>query len=437
MSEPAPAQAGDGARIAAIRPVLLSAPYADPENLEVRLALPTGWRTTGLVEVTLDDGTTGLGEGYLAVFAPRVFVSTVELIAPYLVGRPAGDLAGRYRDMVLVTGYWSLQGAARHVVSAVEAALVDALGKRAGVPAYELLGGRRTDRIRLYASGGDSASPSAMSAEIAAVAALGIDTFKIRARGHEVDKAVWTLEHAASHGIGVAIDMAQNLEDPGQSVTDTLAFLDAVRTGTRWPVRFLEEPLGPARTAAYPALRRTAGCPVAGGETVTTAQELLARIASGYYDLVQPDATVVGGLHQTLAVFAGAAEHGVEAVVHCWGSAVCQAANYHAAFMRRRAAGRMADAPVSAEVGTAGRAVPSGGRMPARSAGPGARSPAHTGDGTAVRLPGRCRLPLCDRDAVGRTGPVAHGLTLRAGGRSRWRVSCGVHNGKTLSVRLS
>lgn len=123
----------DGVRIAALRPVLLSAPYADPENLEVRVALPTGWRTTGLVEVTLDDGTTGLGEGYLAVFAPQVFVSTVELLAPYLVGRPAGDLAGRYRDMVDITGYWSLQGAARHVVSAVEAALVDALGKRAGV----------------------------------------------------------------------------------------------------------------------------------------------------------------------------------------------------------------------------------------------------------------------------------------------------------------
>src|SRR5262245_30785084 len=50
-----------------IRPVLLSAPYAWPDNLEVQRHLPTGYRTIGLVEVTLDDGTTGLGEGYLAV----------------------------------------------------------------------------------------------------------------------------------------------------------------------------------------------------------------------------------------------------------------------------------------------------------------------------------------------------------------------------------
>ncbi|MFF9348917.1 mandelate racemase/muconate lactonizing enzyme family protein [Streptomyces sp. NPDC014734] len=335
----------DGARIAAIRPVLLSAPYADPENLEVRVALPTGWRTTGLVEVTLDDGTTGLGEAYLAVFAPHVFVSTVELLAPYLIGHPAGELAERYRDMVRVTGYWSLQGAARHVVSAVEAALLDALGKRAGVPAYELLGGLRTDSVPLYASGGDSTSPSAMGAEIAAVAALGIGTFKIRARGNEAEKAVWTLEHAAPHGIGVAVDMAQNLDDPGQSVQEALVFLDAVRAGTRHPVRFLEEPLGPARAHEYPALRRAADCAVAGGETVTTARELLDRVAAGYYDLVQPDATVVGGPRQTLAVFAGAAEHGVAAVVHCWGSAVCQAANYHAAFA---GGGRLAEWPLPA-----------------------------------------------------------------------------------------
>jgi L-alanine-DL-glutamate epimerase-like enolase superfamily enzyme len=318
--------------IAAVRPVLLSAPYADPDNLEVQVALPTGWRTTGLVEVTLDDGTTGLGEAYLPVFAPHVFTATVDLLAPYLVDRDAEDIAARYRDLVLVSGYWSLQGAARHVIAAMETALVDAVAKRAGVPAHALLGDTAHDDIGLYASGGDSTSPGAMRAELDAVQALGIETFKIRARAHEANKAVWTLEEGRGRGVGIAVDMAQNLADPGQSVTETLAFLDELRAGTAVPLRFLEEALGPARADGYPRLRAAAGVDIAGGEIVTTARELRDRVSAGWYDIVQPDVTVVGGLHQTLDVFAAAREYGVRAVVHCWGSAVCQAANYHAAF---------------------------------------------------------------------------------------------------------
>lgn len=318
--------------VAAVRSILLSAPYADPENLEVRVALPTGWRTTGLVEITLDDGTTGLGEGYLAAFAPHVFTATVDLLAPYLVGQDADDIPARYRELVLVSGYWSLQGAARHVVAAMETALVDAAAKRVGVPAHALLGPAAPDDIALYASGGDSMAPAAMRAELDAVQTRGIETLKIRARAYEPDKAVWTLEEGHRRGVGVAVDMAQNLADPGQSVDETLAFLDHVRAGTAVPVRFLEEALGPARAESYPELRKSTEVDVAGGEIVTTARELCDRVANGWYDLVQPDVTVVGGMNETLDVFAAAREHHIQAVVHCWGSAVCQAANYHAAF---------------------------------------------------------------------------------------------------------
>lgn len=329
--------------VAAVRAVLLTAPYADPENLEVRVALPTGHRTTGLVEITLDDGTTGLGEAYLAVFAPHVFTSIVDLLAPYLVGHDADDIAARYRDLVLVSGYWSLQGAARHVVAAMETALVDAAAKRAGVPAHALLGPAPYDDIALYASGGDSMTPATMRAELDAVQARGIETFKIRARAYEADKAVWTLEEGRRRGVGIAVDMAQNLADPGQSVEETLGFLDRVGSGTDVPVRFLEEALGPARADGYPQLRKGTEVDVAGGEIVTTARELQDRVRAGWYDIVQPDVTVVGGLRQTLDVFATAREHDVRAVVHCWGSAVCQAANYHAAFA---GGGTMAEWPL-------------------------------------------------------------------------------------------
>ncbi|MDG2068211.1 MAG: hypothetical protein P8J84_06380, partial [Paracoccaceae bacterium] len=58
-------------RIVNIRCVLLSSPYADADDPEIKECFPNGpKRTIGMVEVTLEDGTTGLGEGYLAVFAP-------------------------------------------------------------------------------------------------------------------------------------------------------------------------------------------------------------------------------------------------------------------------------------------------------------------------------------------------------------------------------
>jgi L-alanine-DL-glutamate epimerase-like enolase superfamily enzyme len=332
-------------KISNVRPVLLSAPYAFPESFEVQWALPSGYRTTGLAEITLDDGTIGLGEGYLAVFAPKVFVEIVRLIAPYLIGKEASDLHQRYREMCIVTDYWSLQGAARHAISACEIALLDAHAKQLGIPAYRLLGGQSVDTIRLYGSGGDSSTPAAMQAELDLLSENGIDLFKIRARNHQVAKTVWTLDHAARQGIGVAVDMAQNLHNPAQRFSDVVRFVAAVGARSQQPIQFLEEALGPFDLESYPLLRAKVNSRIAGGEIVTTAHELCRRVQQGFYDIAQPDATVIGGVHQVLEVFAACRQSGSEAVVHCWGSAVGMLANYHAAFA---GGGQLAEWPMPA-----------------------------------------------------------------------------------------
>ncbi|WP_028922507.1 mandelate racemase/muconate lactonizing enzyme family protein [Pseudonocardia acaciae] len=325
--------------VTGVRPVLLSAPYAGPDNVEVQRHLPTGWRTTGLVEITLEDGSVGLGEAYLAVFAPGVFVETVKLLAPYLVGTESLDVAARYRDACEATGYWSLSGAARHVVGAIETALWDANGHHLGMPVHELLGGCRVPSIPLYGSGGDSATPDGMADELATAAAAGLATVKIRARHGEVDKAVWTVDRARELGIAVAVDMCQNLTVPGGTADDALSFLSRLNR----PLAFLEEPLGLGRTEEYPLLRASSEVPIAGGEIVTTPEELAGRVRDGYYDIVQPDATVIGGLGPVLDVFRAGAGAGIRTVVHCWGSAVGMAANYHAAFA---GGGRLAEWPL-------------------------------------------------------------------------------------------
>lgn len=317
--------------VTAVRPVLLSAPYAGPGNAEVLLHLPHGLRTTGLVEITSDDGRVGLGEGYLAVFAPRVFTATVDLLAPLVVGRALDDIAALVRDLEIATGYWSFQGAARHVVSAFEIALQDLRAQTLGVPLWRALGGAASRPLPTYASGGDAVDPDFMTAEITAVARLSIDTFKIRARKHQADKAIWTARAAAASGVAVAVDMTQNLAIPSQSAEDVLAFI--VRhdeAGVPRPA-FLEEVQGPLAVADLPALRRTAGVPIAGGEIVTTPEELAERLARGCYDIVQPDATVIGGVAPVMRVFDAARAVGTAVYVHCWGAGVGMLANYHAA----------------------------------------------------------------------------------------------------------
>lgn len=323
---------GKAPAIADVRCVLLSGAYSDPDNREVKTCFGgSAYKSAGFVEVTLDDGTTGVGEAYMAVFAPRVFEAMVALVKPYLVGRSA-DVGACYRQLCQVCDYWSMQGAARHLISACEIALVDANAKRLGVPAHVLLGGARTDAIPLYGSGGDADTPEAQAAEIDRLASLGIRLLKTRGRNWEVRRTAWIIERAAEAGIETAVDMCQNLANPGQGVSDVVRFLSQVGELTARPIRFLEEALGPMDVESFKLLRQKVAPQVCGGETITTPAELARRVAAGVYDFVQPDATVIGGINAVLEVFTACRHYGSSAVVHAWGAAPCLMANYHAAF---------------------------------------------------------------------------------------------------------
>lgn len=106
---------------------------------------------------------------------------------------------------------------------------------------------------------------------------------------------------------------------------------------------FLEEVLGPQNIDDYSLLRSKINTKIAGGEIVTTEIELCKRIKNGIYDIVQPDATVIGGITSVLDVFSTAQRYSKEVVVHCWGGPVGMMANFHAALA---GGGRLAEWPI-------------------------------------------------------------------------------------------
>ncbi|MDG0981933.1 MAG: mandelate racemase/muconate lactonizing enzyme family protein [Tateyamaria sp.] len=298
-----------------------------------------------MVEITLDDGTTGLGEGYLAVFAPLVFKSIVDLCTPQVMGKDGFDIARRVQDLRSLCDYWSLQGAARHVIAAFEIALQDAKGKSLGKPVYELLGGAKCEQIPIYGSGGCCDAKEQFQRELDALDVLGIKKYKIRSIKTDILRTAWVLEEAAKHGISVGVDMCQNLADPPQAVEDVVSFVDAVHALTDHRMIFVEEALGPDCPDEFRELRGRIDVPVCGGEIITTPKEMIERINADVYDFVQPDASVMGGISAVMDVFEAAKAKGTDVVVHAWGGAAAIMASYHAAFAAR---GKLVEYPMLA-----------------------------------------------------------------------------------------
>ena len=316
-----------------VRCLLLSSPYADADDPEIKECFPNGpKRTVGMVEITLDNGVAGLGEGYLAVFAPKVFESIVELTTPYVLGKDAFAIEDRVRDLCSVCDYWSLQGAARHVTSAYEIALVDAKAKSLGVPAYELFGGAKRESVQIYGSGGCCDAKEQFHREFEQLDSLGIELYKIRAIKGDVRRTAWILEEAAKHGIRVGIDMCQNLADPPQAVDDVVGYVEALRKHSDRPILFLEEAIGPDAPEGFRELRARLDIEICGGEIITTPKEMINRMKGQVYDFVQPDASVIGGIGAVMQIYAAGRQYDTGVVVHAWGGAVAIMASYQAAF---------------------------------------------------------------------------------------------------------
>jgi L-alanine-DL-glutamate epimerase-like enolase superfamily enzyme len=100
------------------------------------------------VEVTDEDGTTGLGETYYVPGAVECVLH--ELVAPLALGMQADRIEDVWQTLFACANFHGWAGAEMRAFSALDIALWDLLGKRTGLSVATLLGGRVRDSIRVY-----------------------------------------------------------------------------------------------------------------------------------------------------------------------------------------------------------------------------------------------------------------------------------------------
>src|SRR5687768_2582158 len=150
-------------------------------NLKVTNVVPHvlfGGRTNLIfVEVTTDQGITGVGEASLEGKTEAV-VGAINDVKEYLIGQDPTRIEHHWQT-VYRHSFWRGGVVIGSAISGIEQALWDILGKALGVPVYELLGGRVRDRVRLYANGPRGETAEEVAASCARLVEAGWGALKL------------------------------------------------------------------------------------------------------------------------------------------------------------------------------------------------------------------------------------------------------------------
>ena len=279
-----------------------------------------------LIAVHTDEGLMGYGSVSTNDELARV---AVKVLRPHWKGENALEPERVTEKLHRATFWLGRGGTLTHVISGIDIALWDILGKVTAQPVGRLLGGRYRDRVRPYASL-LAEEPAAMGETIAELARNGFRAFKIgwgplgRVNAATDEAIVTAARQAAGSESMLMVDAG------GSDAEWPHGYKWALRTAkmlSDYDVNWFEEPLRPDDIEDFIALRRQVEVPIAGGEVLTRRQSFLPWLQRGAIDVVQPDSTKVGGLSEARRIGWLADAYGVRLVPHGWNTAVGLAAD--------------------------------------------------------------------------------------------------------------
>ena len=199
-------------------------------------------------------------------------------------------------------------GLMRHALAAVDFALWDLKGKAAGLPVWQLLGGRR-QLVPTYANCAHHLPVDDLAQRDAEYVAAGHRALKIRGTRSFVTPAEATRRvEAVREAIGPDVKLMVDVN--GSWDVDT-----AIQQLKRWQrhnVYWLEEPVPPFEIAGYKRVRERAGeTYIVGGEQHVGLLEFQMLIDQQAIDIAQPNAAMTGGITDWLRIHAYATSQSV------------------------------------------------------------------------------------------------------------------------------
>jgi len=297
-----------------------------------------GTQDAAIIEVETDMGITGVGEADSSpavveaiVNAPRSHDKSVGL-KQVVLGRDPFDVQVLWDDMFDKSYFYGRKGAAITAISGIDMALWDIMGKATEKPVHKLIGGKKQDDVRAYASTlfpEDPADTDHMrrQAELALEDGFTAIKFGWGGFGEDIEQDHEMLD-AAREVLGPEFDI---MVDAGMAYgwDAKRAIKCTNKLDNAHDIFWMEEPVYADNIDGYAKISGATDTRIVGGEEEYTAYGFKDFISRGNVDGVQPDVARSGGITHMNKIAAQAAQAGIPFLPHGYSTDILVAASLH------------------------------------------------------------------------------------------------------------
>jgi len=297
--------------------------------------------------ITSEPGLYGLG---CATFTQRyhaVYAAIEKHLKPFLLGRDVSRIEETWQ-MAMVHSYWRNGPVLSNAISGADQALWDIKGKMAGMPVYQLLGGKCREGAAVYVHA-DGRDPQEVEDNARKFMEQGYRYIRVQMGGYGgkaddlpkpegapegayFDRRAYCrnmlrmIEHIRQ-AVGEEVELLHDIHERLQPI-ETIQFAKDVE---RFKLFFLEDPLAPEDLEWFQHIRQQCATPIAMGELFNNPREWQPLIAGKLIDFIRMHVSQMGGITPARNVAAFANMYGIRTAWHGPGdtSPVGHAANLH------------------------------------------------------------------------------------------------------------
>lgn len=272
---------------------------------------------------TSEPGLYGLGCATFRQRAHTVVSAINDYLRPFAVGMSVNNIEDMWQ-MAYQNSYWRNGPVLNNALSGLDQALWDIKAKRAGMPLYELFGGKVRMAPPTYTHAGGN-SIEQLIERVQEYQAMGYTYIRIQIGGYGGPGAEYEPDFK-KNGYGLERDVYM---DRAAYVRNVPKMFEAVRVACGDEVEllhdvhsrvqpmdairickeveqyrpfFIEDPLSPENIGWYKMLREQTHTPIAMGELFNSPHEWLEPMANRWYDYIRCHISQIGGVTPALKV---------------------------------------------------------------------------------------------------------------------------------------